>query len=182
MLAILSLLLTTLPPSLTEPLCHNPPPVPSYIPNLDDCQTLVSAIFAISEHQHDEPILWSRHPSASVEHRKLPYSFTDPLASNDCEFIVDALHDESQDTFPTKLIGKAAAAVVEKCMEGGIDGAETLGAVAVGPKLAIAVVLTKKWWMRGGRSEGLDLFNVTNARLLGPGVHSGLNSALVEDG
>lgn len=174
MLAILFFLLTVLTLSLTGPVCQNPPPEPTYIPNLGDCLNLLSDIMTISRQQHDAPIIWGRDPSG-FDRRKLPYSFANPLSSNDCEFIVEALYDDIQDTFPTRLIAEAAEAIVQKCM---IDGTETLGAVTVGPKRVIAVSLSKRWWERG-RNGRLGLLNVTNARLLRLGSHTGLNTALL---
>lgn len=181
MFATISLLLATLPLSLCEPICQKPPPPASDIPNITDCHDLINDIYAASKLQGDEPILWSQSPSAFVRNRKLPYSFKNLFASSDCEFIVDALHEGSQDTFPTKLIGEGAEQVVQKCMEQGIDGAETVGAVAVGPKRVIAIVLTKRWSgssMSGGTFE----LNMTNVTLLGPGIFSGLSPSLIEDG
>lgn len=175
MLVILLLFLALLLPSLAGPICQDPPPEPTFIPNLDDCINLLSDIMTISRQQHDAPIVWSRGPSG-FDRKRLPYSFADPLSSNDCEFIVEALYDDSQDTFPTRLIAEAAEAIVQKCM---IDGTETLGAVTVGPKRVVAVFLTKRWWERGGRDGRLGLLNVTNARLLRPGSHTWLNPALL---
>lgn len=175
MLAVLSLFLAILPVSLTGPVCQDPPPEPTYIPNLNGCLKLVSDIMTISRQQHDVPIVWSRGPSG-FDRKRLPYTFADPLSSNDCEFIVEALFDDSQDTFPTRLIAEAAEAIVQKCM---IDGAETLGAVAVGPKRVVGVFLTKRWWERGYRDGRLGLLNVTSARLLRPGSHTWLNPALL---
>ena len=48
MLAILSLLLVIIPLSLSEPICQDPSPSASYIPNLVDYQDLIKAIFAAS--------------------------------------------------------------------------------------------------------------------------------------
>lgn len=182
MFATISLLLATLPLSLCEPICQKPPPHASNIPNITDCHDLINDVYAASKLQGDEPILWSQSPSAFVRNRKLPYSFKSLFASSDCEFIVDALHEGSQDTFPTKLIGEAAEQIVQKCMEQGIDGAETVGAVAVGPKRAIVVVLTKKRWNRSNMSGGTFGLNMTNVTLLGPGIILGLSPSLIEDG
>ena len=182
MFAVLPILRTTLPFSLPEPLCQYPPAPPSVVPKLSDCQHLVSTILAISRLQHDEPIHWSHHPYASDRSRKLPYSFTEPHALNDCEFVVDALYEGAQDEFPTKLIGKAAGAIVENCMERGIGGAATLGAVAVGPEQVIVVVLIRKTWTRRGVSEGLVQLNVTNSGLSRPGSRLRRNSSLVQEG
>ena len=182
MFAVLSILLTTLPLSLSVPMCQNPPPPPSIIPNLTDCQHLVSTILAISKLQHDRPILWSQYPSSFVRSRKLPYSFTENHALNDCEFIVDALYEGAQDAFPTKLVGEMAGAIIENCMERGVEGAETLGAVAVGRKQVIALILVKKAWTREGVSEGLIQLNLTNARLSRLGSRLGRIPSLVEDG
>lgn len=178
MLVILFLFLGLLLPSLAEPICQDPPPEPTYIPNLDDCLNILSDMVTISLQQHYAPIIWSRDPSG-VDRQKLPYTFADPFSSNDCEFIVEALNEDSRDTFPTRVVAEAAEAIIQKCM---IDGTKTLGAVTVGPKRVIAVVLSKRWWDRGGRDGGLGLLNVTNARLLGPGNHTGLNSAMVKEG
>ncbi len=182
MLTTLSFLLAALPLLLSEPICSDPPPPPSYIPNLTHCHHLVDWIFAISKLQHDEPILWSRNPSAFVRNRKLPYYFTDPLASQDCVFIVDTLHEGDYDTFPTYLVAEQAENIVKKCMERGIDGAETVGAVAVGPKHVLAVILVREPSTRGsvGR-ERLEL-NMTNVTLMGTGNSSGLSPPFVEDG
>lgn len=182
MLAIPSLLLATLPLSLTEPVCLNPPPAASYIPNLTDCLHLVDDIFAISALQDDEPILWSRSPSAFVRNRRLPYSFIDPSATSDCEFIVDTLREGSYDTFPTKLVAEKAEEIVEKCMKRGIDGAATIGAVVVGPERVIVVVLMRKGWMAESVSRGLTELNVTNVTLLRPGNFSALSPSLIGDG
>lgn len=186
MLAILSILLTAFPLSFTlshsEPMCQDPPPPASYIPNLSDCQHLVQVIFAASKLQDDEPILWSRHPSALVRNRKLPYTFAEPFASSDCEIIVDAIQEQSQDTFPTKLIGEKAEELVQKCMERGIEGAETLGAVAVGPALVLAVIVLRKVSNSGSGSGGVHGLNMVNATLLRPGNFSRISQSLVEDG
>lgn len=178
MLVILFLFLGLLLPSLAGPICQDPPPEPTYIPNLDDCLSILSDIVTISTQQHHAPIIWSRDPSG-FDRQKLPYTFADFFSSNDCEFIVEALHDDSRDTFPTRLVAEAAEAIVQKCL---IDGTETLGAVTVGPKRVIAVVLSKRWWGRGDRDGRLGLLNVTNATLLGPGSHTGLISALIKEG
>ena len=75
----------------------------------------------------------------------LPYHFTDPLATNDCEVVVDTLGgEEGEDTFPTMQVAQRARRVVRKCMVEGVDGRETLGAEAVGSKRVIVVVLSKK--------------------------------------
>lgn len=183
MLAILSILLTALPFSLSDhPICQDPPPGPPFIPTLSGCQNLVNDIFAISTMQHDEPILWSQHPPTSLRSRKLPYSFKDPFKSNDCEFVVASIVEGEDDVFPTRLIAEAADGIVESCMEEGIDGAETIGTDAVGPKGVIAVVLLKRLMERGGVSGGLHPLNVTNVQLSKPGNLSGLYSSLVEDG
>lgn len=182
MLAILSFLLAALPLLLSEPICSDPPPPPSYIPNLTHCQHLVDWIFAISKLQDDEPILWSRNPSAFVRNRKLPYYFTDPLASRDCAFIVDALHEGDHDTFPTYLVAEQASNIVRKCMERGIDGAETVGAVAVGPKHVLAVILTREPLMRGNGGGDMLEINMTNVTLMGTGNFSGLSPPFVGDG
>ena len=182
MFATISLLLATLPLSLCEPICQEPPPPTSDIPNITDCHDLINDIYAASKLQGDEPILWSESPSTFVKNRKLPYSFKNLFASSDCEFIVDALLEGSQDTFPTKLIGEGAEQIVQKCMELGIDGAETVGAVAVGPKRVIAVVLTKKGRNGSNMSGGTFELNMTNLTLLGPGIISGLSLSLIEDG
>lgn len=161
MFATLSLLLAALPLVLSDPICQNPPPPASFIPNLANCSHLVEWIYAISKLQDDEPILWSRSPTAFVRNRRLPYSFKDPLASSDCEFIVDVLRGGNQDTFPTKLVAEKAEAIVQKCMEQGIDGAETVGATAVGPKHVIAVVLARKRSMGDSLSQGLIGLNMS---------------------
>ena len=179
--AILSLLLVILPLSLSEPICQNPAPPASFIPNLVDCQNLVKDIVAASILQGDEPILWSRSPSALVRNRKLPYSFKSPFAHSDCEFVVDGHHEGDQDTFPTKLVAEKAEEIVNKCMERGIDGAETVGAVVVGPKRVIVVVLMRKERIRGGvGAEVLKL--VTNATMVGPGNFSAGSPPFIEDG
>ena len=67
-------------------------------------------------------------------------------------------------------------------MERGIEGAETLGAVAVGPKQVIALIMVKKAWTREGVSEGLVQLNLTDARLSRPGSRWGRIPSLVEDG
>ena len=182
MLTVLFILSTILQISLAEPTCQIPLPLPASIPNLSDCHSLVFYIFAISLLQHDEPILWSRNPTSFPWHRKLPYHFRDPLPSNDCEFVVDALYERSEDIFPTKLIGEAAEDVVEKCLEQGIDGAETLGAVAVGPGHVITVMLKKKGWLRGSGGGALVALNVTNVALLRLGNSSELAPSTIEDG
>lgn len=74
-----------------------------------------------------------------------------------------------------------AGAIIENCMERGIEGAETLGAVAVGPKQVIALILVKKAWTREGVSEGLVQLNLTNAKLWRPGSRLGRIPSLVED-
>ena len=137
--AIPTLLLATLPLSLTEPVCQRPPP--AYVANLTDCLHLVDDIFAISAVQDDEPVLGSRNPSAFVRNRRLPYSCTDPFETDDCEFIVEVLREGSYATFPTKLVAEQADQIVEKCMKRGIDGAATIGAVVVvGPERVVVVV------------------------------------------
>ena len=181
MLATLSLLLVIIPLSLSEPICQNPAPPASYIPNLVDCQDLVKAIFAASVLQGDEPILWSRSPSAFARSRKLPYSFKSPFASSDCEFIIDELHGGSQDTFPTKLVAEKAEEIVEKCMERGIDGTETVGAVTVGPKCVIAIVLMRKERMGGGVGAEVLELNMTNVTMVGPGNFSAGSPPFVEE-
>lgn len=180
--AILTLLLVALPLLRSEPICQNPPPPASFIPNLANCTSLVDWIYAISGLQDDQPILWSRNPSSFVRNRRLPYSFKDPLESSDCEFIVDVLRGGSQDTFPTKLIAEKAGEIVEKCMERGIDGAETVGAAAVGPKLVIAVILMRKGWKGNSVSEGLVELNMRNVTLLRPGNFSGLDMSPIDVG
>lgn len=90
------------------------------------------------------------------------------MPSSDCEFIVDALYEESQDTFPTRVVAQKAEEIFQKCIERGIDGAETVGAVAVGPKHVIAVILKKTGWMRNSESGGMYELNMTNVTLLGP--------------
>lgn len=182
MYVLLSLLLALPPLSLCSPICQTPPPPASYIPNITDCHQLIEDIFAISTMQHDEPILWSRSPSAFVRNRRLPYSFTDPLATSDCEFIVDALREGSEDTFPTNLVAEQAEKIVRKCMERGVDRAETVGAAAVGPKRVIVVVLMKKGWMRGMAGGGVIELNVTNVTLLGLGNYWGLGPSLIGEG
>lgn len=96
--------------------------------------------------------------------------------TNDCEFLVDALPTSSHDTdtFPTRLIAEAAERIVEKCMVEGIDGAETIGASAVGPKRVIVVILKKRGW-------NVQL-NGTDVTLLKPGNFSGSIPSLIEDG
>ncbi|CAF9941695.1 hypothetical protein IMSHALPRED_002852 [Imshaugia aleurites] len=181
MRTILLILLTTPLLSLTEPICSNPPPIPYYMPNLDDCLSLVAHIFYISKLQDDEPILWSGNPSALVRNRKLPYVFKDSLASTDCAFFVDALHPGDEDTFPTELIGETALEIVRKCMEEGIDGAATVGAGSVGPKRTIAVILIRPGVERGSQSGGTFDLNMTNVTLLGTGNSSGLAPSSTED-
>lgn len=113
-------------------------------------------------------------PNPLIRNRKLPYSFLDPLPSNDCEFVVDVLKgDGSLDVFPTKLVAEKAEEIVNWCMERGVDGAQTLGAVSVGPKKVLVVVMMRKGWGRGG--GGL-------VGLLGTGNSSGLLTSFVEDG
>ena len=182
MLTILSILLVALPISFPHPLCQNPPPVPRFIPTLSDCQNLVKDIYAISTMQHDEPILWSEHPSATYRSRKLPYSFKDLFDSNDCEFIVAPIDAGEYDVFPTRLVAEGANGLVESCMEQGIDGAATVGVELVGPKGVIALVMLKRLMKTGGPSRGLQPLNVTNVRLSKPDVLSGLLSSLVADG
>ena len=182
MLTILSFLLAALPLLLSEPICLDPPPPPSYIPSLIHCQHLVEWMFAISRLHDDEPILWSRNPSAFVRNRKLPYYFTDPFASRDCAFIVDTLHEGEDDTFPASLVAEQAENIVKKCMEQGIDGVETVGAVAVGPKQVLSVVLMRRQTMRGSVGGDFLELNMTNVTLMGTGNFSGLHPPLVEDG
>lgn len=177
MLTILLNLLVALPLSHSDPICQDPPPDSTYIPALSDCQNLVNDIFAISNMQHDEPILWSEHPPLTYRSRKLPYSFKDPLNTNDCEFVVAPFDQSDFDIFSTRLVAETASDLVERCMEQGIDGAETLGADAVGPKGVIAVVMLRRI-MKGEWTNGaLDQLNVTKVRLSKPGVVSGLLSS-----
>ena len=109
----------------------------------------------------------------------MPFSFKGPQETNDCEFLVDGLTEGSQDTFPTSLVAQAAKAIVQKCMDEGVNGGEeTVGAVAVVPKRVFAVISKRIDWERGSRSGA---FNTTNIRLLGPGNVSGLSGSVIED-
>lgn len=132
--------------SSAEPVCLDPPPAPSSIPHLQDCYDVIQTIFALSESEHNEPLLWSRNPPAGVQSQKLPYSFTHPTATNDCEFIIDTLpgKEEEEDTFQTIQVAQRARKIVRKCMVRGVDGTESIGALVVGPKRLIVVVLSKR--------------------------------------
>ena len=180
MLVTLSLLLAALPLSLCRPpkppICQTPPPPAVFIPNRAGCHNLVADIYKMAEEEYDEPFIWSTNPpSASAVYRKTPFSYTGPQGTNDCEFLVDALTEGSQDTFPTKLVAQAAESVVQKCMDEGVEGGkETLGGVAVGPKRVFAVILRRLERSRSG------VLNTTNVQLLGPGNGSGLNTSNIE--
>lgn len=65
---------------------------------------------------------------------------------NDCEFIIDTFagKDDEEDTFPTLLVAQRARRIVRKCMVGGVEGRESLGAESVGPKRVVVVVLVKR--------------------------------------
>ena len=71
---------------------------------------------------------------------------------------------------------------MQKCMERGIEGAETLGAVAVGPALVLAVIVLRKVSNSGSGSGGVHGLNMVNATLLRPGNFSRISQSLVEDG
>ena len=185
MFATLSILFVALPllhSKPTTPICQNPPAAASSVPNLASCRDLVEDVFTAAQLDGNEPVLWSRNPSASVRHHKLPFSFTDPLGPSDCEFIVDELRQGSEDSFPTKLIAEKADELVLECLERGIRGAPTIGAVAVGPKRAIVVILTKNWETGDGLGGGLLELNTTNVTLVGPGNLAGLRPDFVGDG
>ncbi len=70
---------------------------------------------------------------------------------------------------------------MEKCLERGVDGAETLGAVAVGPGHVITVMLKKKGWLRGSGSAALVELNVTDAALARLGKSSKTAPSSVEE-
>ncbi|KAL9073067.1 MAG: hypothetical protein Q9161_003121 [Pseudevernia consocians] len=132
--------------SSVESVCLDPPPAPSLIPHLQDCYDVIQTIFALSESEHNEPLLWSRDPPAGVRSQTLPYSFTHPTATNDCEFIVDTItgKEGEEDTFQTIQVARRARDIVRKCMVRGVDGRASLGAGVVGPKRVIVVVLSRK--------------------------------------
>ena len=106
--------------------------------------------------------------------RKLPYSFnyTDPFGSkeNDCEFVVDAIVEGKEDVFPVKDVAIQGRKVVRKCMVEGVQGRETVGAEAVGPKRGIVVVLLKRLGVDADEEEGLSgslkVLNGNGERLL----------------
>lgn len=183
MLAILAFLFYHLPLSVAQPTCVEPPPQLAQIPNLHDCYELVVSIYESATQQHDAPILWSHRPPEGVRSRKLPYVYRYPhRRDNNCAFVVTwAYDDRDEDTFPTKLIAESADEVVEKCMEVGIEGVETIGAGFAGPREVIAVVLVKDPRTLGAIGGGLGLMNMTNTTLLGPGSLSGLVSSLTAE-
>ena len=158
---LLLLIMTSL--SSANPLCHIPPPPPNEIPTLSDCQDLLQEISAIATLEDNDPILWSRFPPAGVGSRKLPYPFADPRPANDCEFVVDTLYkgERYEDTFSTGEVALAAKAVLETCLEEGVEGEKTIGAQIVGPKRIIVVLLLKKSSVNLGVG-GLHVMNGTN--------------------
>lgn len=92
------------------------------------------------------------------------------------------LHEGDEDTFPTKVVAEKAEELVEECLERGIDGAETVGAVAVGPRRVIAVVLMRKGARKDGVGRGTFELNMANVTRLGAGNFSGMSPSLIEDG
>ena len=146
-----------------KPLCHIPLPPPDQIPTLSDCQDLLQEISAIATLEDNDPILWSRLPDAGLGSRKLPFPFADPRSSNDCEFVVDTLYkgDRYEDTFSTGDVALAAKAVLETCLEEGVEGGKTIGAQIVGPKRVIVVLLLKKSAVAPGM-WGSQVMNRTN--------------------
>ena len=180
MLTILSVLLTVLPLSfsdpITYPICQDPPPDSTMIPTLSHCQGLVGAIFTLGLHQRGEPVLYTEDPSQRIRSYKVPFSFHFPLLPNECEFHIEEIV-AGGDIFPTRLLAEGAQGLVENCMERGIDGAATLGRVTVGPRGAIDVVLRKKGHVDGG----VHLLDLTNVQLSKPGSLSRPSPSLVED-
>ena len=154
-------ILTSASITLANPVCHKPPPPPSYIPDLEDCLDLVHSIFSIAKLQDDAPILWSRSPPLGVRSRTLPYSFVDVFATSSCEFIVDSIGEVEDDTFPTKEIALRANEVVETCMVQVEKGGESVGASAVGPKGILALVLMRRIPRGVGENEDVRMFNQT---------------------
>ena len=67
-------------------------------------------------------------------------------------------------------------------MERGIDGAETVGAVTVGLKCVIAIVLMRKERMGGGVGAEVLELHMTNVTMVEPGNFSAGSPPVVEEG
>ena len=176
MLTILSILLVALPLSLSDPICQDPPPSSSLIPTLSDCEVLVHAIFAIAGQQYDRPVHWTKHPSEYTR-GQLPKTYNFPLRRNDCEFVVNTIQDNEDDTFPTRVIAAAANRIVGLCLDEDFGGRHTIGSEVVGPKGVIAVAMRKKPVNEEMVSGGLHPLNLINVTLSKPGGSSGLSSS-----
>lgn len=79
-------------------------------------------------------------------------------------------------------MAERAEEIVELCLERGVDGVGTLGAVSVGPMKALVVVMMRKGSMGGGGSGGLvEILGMRNGTELGRNL-SRVGTPLIEDG
>ena len=125
-------------------ICDKSPSEPSEIPRLADCHELIEDIFAISKLEGDDQVHWSHNPGGGPGTRQLPYRFTAPSLNNDCEFLVDSLKGDQEDTFSVSDVGLRAREIAELCLQPKAGGIGTIGAEVVGPKRVMMVILLKR--------------------------------------
>lgn len=145
-LTLLLLLLIAPTSPIGVPTCVRPPPPPSSLPTVADCNRLLQHIAVVARLQHNMPLTWSRHPPGTAG-QQLPAYFSYG-SDNECEFVVDVSggreEEDVEDVFPTGDVVFIGRYVMQTCLAGGAGTEDTVGSCAVGPREVLRITLRKK--------------------------------------